>query len=118
MPKAERRAKNDAAKGELIREFLAHEPRDWRLPESVPLADYAEAWANEILPLAREAHERLEFRNVAPRQDENEVVAAGTAAEKPTPDHIGYLDWSASVTRKELPKAGWRLADLLEQALK
>ncbi len=118
MPKEERRAKNDAAKGELIREFVAHEPPDWRLPASVPLAEYAEAWANEILPIAREAHERLEFRNVAPRQDETEIVAAGTAVEKPAPDHVSYVDWSAGVARQELRKAGWRLADLLEQALK
>ena len=118
MPKEERRAKIDAAKGELIREFLTHEPPDWRLPAAIPVTDYAEAWANEILPIAREAHERLEFHNIAPRQDEFQVVAAGTATEKPTPDHIGYLEWSAGVARKELPKAGWRLADLLEQALK
>ncbi|MDQ6808998.1 MAG: hypothetical protein M3Z64_06175, partial [Verrucomicrobiota bacterium] len=112
-------AKNDAAKAELIHDFATHEPPGWRLPAGVPLSDYGEAWANDILPIAREAHTRLDLRNIAPRTDESGVVvAAGVAAEKPVPDHISYRDWSARIVRQELPKAGWRLADLLEQALK
>ena len=119
MPKEERRARIDAAKTELIHEFVAHEPGTWRLAPSVALKDYAEAWANEILPLAREAHERLQFKNVAPKQtDDGDTVAAGFADEKKSPDGISYYDWSARVVRDQLHKAGWRLADLLDQALR
>jgi hypothetical protein len=119
MPKEERRAKTDAAKVELIHEFVAHEPKDWRLPPSVALKDYAETWANEILPLAREAHERLQYKDIAPKQtDDGTTVAAGFADEKKSADGVSYYDWAAKTVRGQLHKAGWRLADLLEQALK
>jgi hypothetical protein len=42
---------------------------------------------------------------------------AGDAREKNAPDRVGYADWSAKIVREELHKAGWRLADLLQQAL-
>ena len=118
MPKEERRAKMDEAKAALAGEFATREPKDWKLPASVALKDYSEAWANEILPVAREAHERLTFRNVAPFQEEDRVVAAGFADEKKSADGTTYYDWSSRIVRDELHKAGWRLADLLEQALR
>lgn len=119
ISKEERHAKIEAAKKDLIHEFLAHEPKDWRLPASLALKDYAEAWANDIMPLAREAHERLQFRDVAAKQmDDGTVAAAGFLDEKKLPDGVSYYDWSARVVRGELPKAGWRLADLLEKILR
>jgi hypothetical protein len=118
MPKEERRAKTNDAKRALVREFATQEPKNWRLPATIALPDYSETWANEILPLAREAHGRLTYRNVAPLQQDDHVVAAGFADEKKSPDGISYYDWSAGVARYKLHKAGWRLADLLEQALR
>jgi len=44
-------------------------------------------------------------------------VAAGVAREKLAPDRVAYADWAATIVREELHKAGWRLADLLQQAL-
>ena len=117
MPKEERRAKTNAAKTALIGEFATQEPKNWRLQAEIALQDYSEAWANEILPIAREAHERLIYRNIAPLQEEDRVVAAGFADEKKSADGSSYYDWSALVARNQLHKAGWRLADLLEQAL-
>ena len=98
--------------------MATHEPKNWRLPENLDIRNYAEAWANEILPIAREAHERLKFTNIHQEQEENRVVAAGEAGEKPEPDHIVYRKWAANVVREELHKAGWRLADLLEKILR
>jgi hypothetical protein len=118
MPKEERRAKTDTAKAALVQEFATHEPKNWRLPQGTALKDYGEGWVNDILPVAREAHERLTFRNVAPLQEEERVVAAGFADEKKMPDGISYYDWSAKVVRDQLHKGGWRLADLLEQAVR
>jgi S1/P1 Nuclease len=116
ISKEERRAKIEAAKKDLIHEFLTHEPKDWRLPSGTALKDYAEAWANDIMPIAREAHDRLQFRGVAAKQmDDGTVAAAGFLDEKKSADGVSYYDWSARVVREELPKAGWRLADLLEQ---
>jgi hypothetical protein len=119
LSKEERHAKIEAAKKVLIQEFLALEPKGWRLASSVALKDYAETWANEILPLAREAHQRLQYKDVVAKTfDDGSVVAAGIAEEKKSADGVSYYDWSGRVVRGELHKAGWRLADLLEQALR
>ena len=119
MPKEERRAKIDAAKLELVHEFVKREPGNWRLDSGVALKDYAETWANEILPLAREAHARLQYKDVVVKQlDDGSIVAAGIAEEKKSADGVSYYDWSGRAVRGELHKAGWRLADLLEQALR
>ena len=117
LPKEERQAQLDPAKKKLVHEMATHEPKNWRLPAKIDIKNYAEAWADEILPIAREAHERLEFKNVRPLQQEDRVVAAGEAVEKPASDHITYRAWAANVVREELHKAGWRLADLLEKSL-
>jgi hypothetical protein len=87
------------------------------MPTNVSVDSYAEMWADEILPIAREGHSRLEFRNVKPVLDEDRVVAAGEAIEKPMPDHSLYRRWATSIVRDELHRAGWRLADLLEKIL-
>jgi lambda repressor-like predicted transcriptional regulator len=42
---------------------------------------------------------------------------AGDAREKNVPDHVAYADWVKGIVRDELHKAGWRLADLLTQAV-
>jgi len=104
-------------KRELVHEMATNEPRNWRMPSTVSIDAYAEIWANEILPIAREAHARLEFGNIKPLRDGDRVVAAGEAIEKRAPDQMLYRTWAASVVRDELHKAGWRLADLLEKIL-
>src|SRR6266480_7261343 len=77
-------------KKQLVRELATHEPENWRMPANIDVTNYAEAWANEILPIAREAHERLQFTNVHPQQEKDRVVAAGEANEKPQPDRTSY----------------------------
>jgi len=118
LPKNERQAQIDPAKKQLAHEMATHEPKTWRMPPNIDIGGYAEAWADEILPIAREAHERLQFIDVHMQQEEDRVVAAGEAREKASPDHISYRAWAANVVREELHKAGWRLADLLEKALR
>ncbi|MFN2507535.1 MAG: S1/P1 nuclease [Chthoniobacterales bacterium] len=118
MPKEERRARTDEARKTLVAEFAREEPKGWRAPADVPPSDYGEVWANEILPIAREAHERLQFRNMAPKQEHGQMVAAGFAEEKAGSDGPAYDQWAARVVREELHKAGWRLADVLEKALR
>lgn len=104
-------------KKEIVHEMATHEPRNWRMPPGIPIDNYAELWADEILPIAREAHERLQFMNVHPQQEEGRVVASGEADEKPRPDKMNYHVWATNIVRDELHKAGWRLADLLEKIL-
>ena len=118
MPKEQRRAITDEGRKKVILEFAAQEPKDWRLPAHVPLADYAELWANQILPVADQAHERLNFRNVRPQSDDKgRTLAVGVAEEKAADDGVPYHEWAASVARQQLHKAGWRLAELLDKAL-
>ena len=117
MSKEERYEQTERARRRLIDRFTREESSNWRLPRNVALKNYAEAWADEILPIAREAHERLRFTNVHAQHQEDRVVAAGVAREKSAPDHVAYADWAAKIVREELHKAGWRLADLLQQAL-
>jgi len=117
MPKEERYAIIDPAKTKLAHEMATQEPKNWRLPAGMDLRRAGEAWADEIMPIAREAHDRLVFKNVRPLQQEDRVVATGDAEEKVQSDAKSYKDWAAGIVREELHKAGWRLADLLTQAL-
>ena len=117
LGKSELQALIEPLKKELVHEMATHEPRNWRMPPSIPIDNYAEMWTDEILPIAREAHERVQFMNVHPQQEEDRVVASGEADEKPRPDKMNYRVWATNIVRDELHKAGWRLADLLEKIL-
>ena len=117
MPKEERRAQISQARSALVQELARTEPKDWRAPTALNPEDYGEYWADDILPLAREAHARLKFSDLAPKQDGENVIIAGTAAERPPADGVPYDVWAGQVVREELHKAGWRLADLLQKTL-
>src|SRR6266480_2559969 len=117
LPKSELQAQVEPLKRELVHEMATHEPKNWRMPSNIAIDNYAEMWADEILPMAREAHARLEFRNVKPLLDSDRIVAAGEAIEKSVTDHSFYREWATKIVRDELHKAGWRLADLLEKIL-
>jgi hypothetical protein len=97
--------------------MATHEPRNWQMPANVSVDNYAEVWADEILPISREAHAHLEFRNAKPFLNNDRIVAAGEAIEKRVPGQTLYRTWASAVVRDELHKAGWRLADLLEKIL-
>jgi hypothetical protein len=104
-------------KRELVHEMATREPNNWRMPPNIPVDSYSEIWADEILPVAREAYARLDFTNVHPQQEGDHIVAAGEAVEKPPPNQMNYRAWATDVIRQQLHKAGWRLADLLEKIL-
>jgi hypothetical protein len=107
----------EPAKQKMIERLTKEQPKSWRAPANVALKNYGEFWADDILPVAREAHERLQFINVHETVDQERTVMGGDAREKNMPDRIGYSDWSAKIVRDELQKGGWRLADLLTQAV-
>ena len=118
LEKDERKEQMGAAEKKIVHDFAAQEPKGWRLPANLALKDYAEAWADEILPIAREAHDRLSFQEMTTKvQDDGPTLATGVGKEKPMPDHVPYRVWAAMIVRAELHKAGWRLADLLEKAV-
>jgi hypothetical protein len=117
LRKREFLAQIEPLRRQLVHDMATHEPAIWRMPGNLDIMNYAEAWADEILPIAREAHERLEFRNVKPLVEEDRIVASGEAVERPAADHTLYRAWATDVVRDELHKTGWRLADLLEKIL-
>lgn len=109
-------ALNSGPKQQLVSALAASEPTGWQTPGVAP-ENLGEAWANDILPQAREAYERLNFTNVHVKPDGKNKVADGTASEKKMTDGLSYRDWSARVVRTDLQKGGWRLAYLLQQSL-
>jgi hypothetical protein len=113
MPKGERQLKMDEAEKALTNRLAKEEPRNWRMPSSLSVEGYPEAWANEVLPLAREAHSRLRHEHVTPKLENEKMVADGEMVEVPGENKVPYPQWSAGVVLGEMHKAGWRLADLL-----
>src|SRR5207247_926024 len=69
LTKKELEAQIEPLKKDLIHDMATREPRNWQIPTNVSVDGYAEMWADEILPISREAHARLEFRNVKPFLD-------------------------------------------------
>jgi hypothetical protein len=117
LRQSELKALIEPRKRELIHEMATHKPNNWQMPRNVPVDSYAETWADEILPIAREAYARLEFTSVHPQQKDDRIVAAGEAVEKPALDQMNYRAWATNVVRQELHKASWRLTNLLEKIL-
>jgi len=102
-----------------VAEFLARkEPANWKPDAGSKPVDWAQMWANEIMPVAIEAHERLEFSDIVVEKGYNEMLARGKAKPREMPDKVSYADWSGKVTKVEIHKAGWRLAELLERVVK
>ncbi len=91
------------------------EPADWELTGDV--ATWAEQLANEILPTAREAHDRLQYKSIQ-FQSGHPEINSGRAEEKNHPaGGTFYALWAADVVKTEIHKGGWRLAALLEQVV-
>jgi hypothetical protein len=100
---------------EITRRLATSEPAGWKLPEGTEVEEWSVKWADEILPLARQAHDRLEFKQIL--VDPKKKSASGFAVERTQQEGIPYHDWSGQIVRDELHKAGWRLAELLERVV-
>lgn len=111
VKKEMREATYAAPTKKIIDEYSKTEPANWKTPGAPKT--WAEYWANEIMPLAREAHDRLHFSHMNPQEKDGAKFAKGDAVETGT----GYRDFAAKVVGEEIHKAGWRLAAVLETAL-
>lgn len=99
----------------IARRLGSREPEDWQLNGDA--ATWAEQLANEILPLAREAHDRLRFKQITFQSSKPEI-SSGRAEEKPHgAGETFYALWAADVVKSEIHKGGWRLAALLERVV-
>ncbi|HWN99565.1 MAG TPA: S1/P1 nuclease [Blastocatellia bacterium] len=77
---------------------------------------WAEQMADEIMPVAREAHTRLTFTQIKTKPGAKFIVS-GRATEKKT-SGLSYKSFAGVTVNNEIQKAGWRLALVLEDALK
>lgn len=99
----------------VARRLGTREPADWQLDGDV--STWAVQIANEILPTAREARQRLRYDNIKLDQAEQLVKTGNAFEKKPGPDGQFYALWAADVVKLEIHKGGWRLAALLEAVL-
>ncbi len=98
----------------VAKQLAGKEPPDWKL--SGAAESWAEKLANEIMPVAREAHDRLQYRSIQTKSGQRDIIS-GRAEEKKSPDGTFYAIWAGRVVKSQIHKGGWRLAALLEQAL-
>jgi S1/P1 Nuclease len=104
----------DAQDLNIARKLAGKEPANWKLNGDAET--WAEQLANDILPIAREAHQRLQYRNIKFKSGQRDITS-GRAEELKQADGIFYANWAGAVVKKEIHKGGWRLAALLEDAL-
>jgi hypothetical protein len=96
------------AEQDFARLLAAKAPSDWRTdgdPET-----WAEKWATEILPLARTAHTKLKFA----LKERKELEHGRVACTWTTQISPGYSKWASEQARKQVTKAGFRLAAVLQ----
>ena len=97
------------------KKLAAATPSGWQL--SGATETWAEQMANRMLPVAREAHTRLQYRKVVTKPGERDIVG-GRAEEVKKPGQEFYAVWALGVVKREIHRGGWRLAAILEDALK
>lgn len=90
-------------------------PADWELTGEVET--WAEQLANDILPTAREAHARLQYRDITFESAKPEIKSGRAEERAQAAGGTFYAHWAADVVKSEIHKGGWRLAALLEQAV-
>jgi hypothetical protein len=104
--------------GDFATALAAKEPAGWAPAAGSNPKTWAEAWANDILPIAREAHRRLDFSELTGSISRGRPVADGTAfpsgddSEKASRE---YEEWAGKTVGLSIHKAGWRLAELLRR---
>lgn len=98
----------------IAQRLASNEPTSWKL--AGPVETWAEEMANDIMPMAREAHERLEFSKIKSTPGSKDITS-GRAQEKKKSGGKSYTVWAASTVKLEIQKGGWRLAALLKEVL-
>ncbi len=96
---------NDAQLASLLAVLT---PTGWQMTEP-DVTKWSVLWANEIMPMANQAHSVLHYQSI---QVQGQLVKGDAVADGST-----YPKWAGGVVKDELHKAGWRLADLLTKIL-
>ncbi len=99
-------------------QLAGKEPAGWKPDPALKPEQWPEKWADEILPIAREAHTRLTILPLEEFDNRNgKPVLCWTAIEKPHPGQSSYAVFASKTVESELNKAGWRLAALIQASL-
>lgn len=96
----------------VAQQLADSEPVNWKLTGDTE--NWAEAMANDILPIAADAHERLNFKNIKITTGAHDIIS-GDAVEKKK--SVSYQKFAGDTVKGEIQKGGWRLAALLEELL-
>lgn len=94
------------------------EPANWQLTGDIE--SWAEQMANEILPVAHSAHQRLKYSAIkipTNTTTDHPEITSGRAEERKKTGGKFYAIWAAETVKDRVHKGGWRLAALLEEAL-
>jgi S1/P1 Nuclease len=105
----------DTQDAQVAQRLAAKEPTNWRLTGDAET--WAEQLANDIMPLAREARQRLEYKRIVIEPGKNDIISGRANERKKLPGGTFYAIWAGDVVKKEIHKGGWRLAALLEAVL-
>ncbi len=108
----------EVTRQEIARYFIRRKPPTWKSGSARDVMKWPENWANEMLPLAREAHRRLEYVGVRIGESSGVAAAVGTAKEKLNPGGESYAEWAGNKVNESIHRAGWRLAELLTAIVK
>jgi hypothetical protein len=99
----------------VARRLSSRKPADWELNGD------AETWAKQladgILPIAREARERLKYKSIQFQTGKHEITSGRAEEKRHAAGETFYAIWAADVVKNEIHKGGWRLAALLEEVV-
>lgn len=95
----------------IANDLAANAPAGWQPAAGGDISKWAEAWANEILPVARDAHTAATFDGIATPPHGKPYFQAEL-------NGTSYPDFAGKSVKAAIHKAGWRLAAVLEAALK
>lgn len=99
----------------VAQRLASREPADWRLTGDIET--WAEQLANNLMPVAREARHRLEYKSIVVQQGQRDITSGRAEEKRRMRGETFYAIWAGNVVKEEIHKGGWRLAALLEQAL-
>jgi hypothetical protein len=99
----------------VARRLASREPADWQLTGEVET--WAEQLANDIMPFAREARHRLDYKNIEIETGKRDIISGRAEEKKKLSGGTFYAVWAGEVVKNEIHKGGWRLAALLEEVL-
>jgi hypothetical protein len=90
--------------------LAGNEPAGWKLADDIGIEGWAEAWANEILPVAAKAHPAMSFQGIVLGEEGKHIFDIQLNSNT-------YPKFAGNAVNTAIHKAGWRLAAVLEDVL-